>query len=97
MRGVIGRGGRISGCIRDCERSPGLVCHRCGRIASTIRSGLNHPGGGVAAGSGSRHPGVMCLRERKAVHRHGFCGDVAGGLCVVALAFRSDMILYPLR
>ena len=95
--GVIDRGGHISGSIRDCERAPGGVCHRGGRVAEAIRLGVNHPAGRVAASGGSRYPGVIRLRERKAIHRHGFCGDVAGGQGVVALAFRSNMILYPLR
>ena len=97
MRGVVGCGGHISGSIRDCERAPCDIRYRGGRVVSTIRSGVNHPVGRVAAGVGSRYPGVIRLRERKAIHRHGFSGDVAGRQGVVALAFRSSMILYPLR
>ena len=93
MRGVVGCGGHISGGIRDCERAPCDIRHRGGRVAATIRSGLNHPVGRVAASGGGRYPGVICLRERKAIHRHGFCSDVTGGQGVVALAFRSNMIL----
>ena len=97
MRGVVGRGGHISGGIRDRERASGDIRYRGGRVAATIRSGVNHPVGRVAAGVGSHYPGVIRLRERKAIHRHGFNGDVAGRQGVVALAFRSNMILYPLR
>ena len=97
MRGVVGRGGHISGGIRDRQRASGGVRHRGGGITATIRSGVNHPVDRVAAGVGGRNPGVIRLRERKAIHRHGFCGDVAGRQGVVALAFRSVMILYPLR
>ena len=97
MRGVVGCGGHISGGIRDRQRASGGVRHRGGRVASTIRSGVNHPVGRVAAGVGSRYPGVIRLRERKAIHRHGFSSDVAGRQGVVALAFRFNMILYPLR
>ena len=43
------------------------------------------------------YSGVIRLRERKAIHRHSFCGDVTGRQGVVALAFRSNMMLYPLR
>ena len=97
MRGVIGRGGHISGGICHRECASGLVCYRGGRVAAAICSGVNHPIGGVAASIGGGHPGVIRLRERKAIHRHGFCCDVAGGQGVVGLAFRSNMILYPLR
>ena len=97
MRGVVGCGGHISGGICDRERASGCVRHRGGRVASTIRSGVNHPVGRVAAGVGSRYPGVIRLRERKAIHTHRFGGDVAGRQGVVGLAFRSVMILYPLR
>ena len=97
MCGAVDRGGHISGGIRYRQRAGGLVCHRGGRVASAIRSGLNHPVGGVAAPGGSRYPGVIRLREGNAIHRHGFCCDVAGGQGVVGLALRSNMILYPLR
>ena len=97
MRGVVGCGGHIACGIRDRQRESGGIRHRGGGITATIRSGVNHPVGRVAAGVGSRYPGVIRLRERKAVHTHRFCGDVAGWQGVVALAFRSSMILYPLR
>ena len=97
MRGIVGCGGHIACGIRDRQRAPGDIRYRGGRVAPTIRSGLNHPVGRVAADVGSRYPGVIRLRERKAIHRHGFSGDVAGRQGVVALAFRSVMILYPLR
>ena len=66
MRGVVGCGGHISGGIRD----------RGGGITATIRVGDGHPVGRVAAGVGSRYPGIIRLRERKAIHRHRFGGDV---------------------
>ena len=59
------------------------VRYRGGRVVATVRSVLNHPVGRVAASGGSRYPGIIRLRERKAIHRHGFCGDVAGGQGVV--------------
>ena len=62
-----------------------------GAFDDGVRLRQNHPVGGVAAS------GVIRLRERKAIHRHGFCGDVTGGQGVVGLALRSNMILYPLR
>ena len=68
-----------------------------GAFDDGVRLRQNHPVGGVTAPGGSRYPGVIRLRERKAIHRHGFCGDVAGGQGVVGLALRSNMILYPLR
>jgi len=49
------------------------------------------------AAGGSRYAYIICLRERKATHAHRFGGDVAGRQGVVALTFRSVMILYPLR
>ena len=49
------------------------------------------------ASGGSRYACIICLRERKAINTHHFGGDVAGRQGVVALAFRSVMILYPLR
>ena len=67
-----------------------------GRVAASIRSGLNHPVGGVAASGGGRYPGVIRLRERKTIHAHRFGGDVRCRQGVVALTFRSVMILYPL-
>lgn len=73
------------------------VRYRGGRVVAAVRSVLNHPGGGVATSIGGGHPGVIRLRERKAIHTHGFCGDVTSQQGVVALAFRSNMILYPLR
>ena len=82
-------------CYREC--TSGGVRHRGGGITATIRSGVNHPVGRVAAGGGNRYACIIRLRERKAVHPHRFCGDVAGRQGVVALAFRSNMILYPLR
>ena len=97
MRGVVGCGGHISGGIRDRQRASGGVRHRGGGITATIRVGVNHPVVRIAASEGGHYPGVIRLRERKAIHRHGFSGDVAGRQGVVALAFRSVMILYPLR
>ena len=97
MRGGVDGDGHISGGIRDRERATCDIRHRGGRVAAGIRVGLNHPVGRVAAGVGACHPGIIRLRERKAIHRHGFSGDVAGRQGVVALAFRSSMILYPLR
>ena len=97
MRGVVGCGGHISGGIRDRQRAPCDIRHRGGRVASTIRSGVNHPVGRIAASGGSRYACIIRLRERKAVHPHRFCGEGAGRQGVVALAFRSNMILYPLR
>ena len=97
MRGVVGCGGHISGGIRDRQRAPGDVRDRGGGITSTIRSGVNHPVGRIAASGGSRYACIIRLRERKAVHPHRFGGDVAGRQGVVGLAFRSNMILYPLR
>ena len=92
------RGGQVVCGAVDCGgHISGGICHRGCGIAATIRSGLNHPGGGVAASVGGRYSGVIRLREGKAIHTHGFCGDVAGGQGVVGLAFRSVMILYPLR
>ena len=78
-------------------RASGFVCHRGCCVVAAVRSGLNHPAGRVAASIGGGHPGVIRLRERKAIHTHGFCGDVTSRQGVVALAFRSNMILYPLR
>ena len=86
LRWQAGRG-HISGSIR----------HRGGCVASPIRSGLNHPVRRVTAAVGCRYSGIICLRERKPIHRHRFGGDVRGRQGVVALAFRSNMILYPLR
>ena len=97
MRGVVGCGGHISRGIRDRQRAAGGVRLRGGGITATIRSGVNHPVGRVAASGGGRYPCIIRLRERKGVHTHRFCGDVAGRQGVLALAFRSTMILYPLR
>ena len=87
MRGVVSCGGYISGGI----------CHRGCGIAAAVRLRQNHPAGRVAASGVACYACVIRLRERKAIHTHGFCGDVAGGQGVVGLAFRSNMILYPLR
>ena len=97
MRGIIDGRGRIPGGICHRQRAPGLVCHRGGRVAASVRSGVNHSVCRITAGRGGRYPGMICLRERKPIHRHRFGGDVAGRQGVVALAFRSNMILYPLR
>ena len=51
----------------------------------------------ISASGGGSYPGIIRLRERKAIHTHRFGGDVAGRQGVVALTFRSVMILYPLR
>ena len=83
MRGVVDGRGHVSGSIRYRQNAPGGVCHRGGRVVAAIRSVLNHPVGGVAASIGGGHPGVIRLREGNAIHRHGFCGDVAGGQGVV--------------
>ncbi len=87
VRGIVSCRSYISGCI----------CRRGGHVVTTIRSGLTHPLCRITASVGGRYSGVIRLRERKAVHRHGFCCDVAGGQGVVGLALRSNMILYPLR
>ena len=97
MRGVVSCGGYISGGICHRECASGHIRHRGCGIAAAVRLRQNHPAGRVAASIGGGHPGVIRLRERKAIHRHRFCGDVAGGQGVVGLAFRSVMILYPLR
>ncbi len=93
----IGMGFDFGTCICYREHAPGCVCHRGGCVASSIRSGVNHPVCGVAASGVACYACVICLRERKTIHRHGFGSDVAGRQGVVALAFRSNMILYPLR
>ena len=97
MRGVVDGRGHISGGIRYRQHAPCDIRYRGGRVVAAVRSGVNHPVCGVAAGGGRRYACIIFLRKRKPIHRHGFCGDVAGGQGVVGLAFRSNMILYPLR
>ena len=97
MRGVVGCRGHITHGICHREHAPSHIRHRGCGIAAAVRLRQNHPAGRVAASGVACYACVIRLRERKASHTHGFCGDVAGGQGVVALAFRSNMMLYPLR
>ena len=64
-------------------------------------SAVGVPGGilldGQRARSGGHHTCRILLRERKAIHRHRFGGDVGGGNRAVLNTFRILTILRPLR
>ena len=70
---------------------PGAVLLDGQRAGGDVLRGM------IAAGEGGDNTSRVLLRERKAIHRHGFCCDVAGGQGVVGLTLRSNMLLYPLR